>query len=84
MQPDHGLARAERQAKYSRKSAAYHRAALKAKKEGKTQEECKAAGKAVSCMQKMYDDIMWQHMHGMYIADIRCITIHTGCGAVCV
>ena len=27
---------------------------------------------------------MWQHMHGMYIAYIRCITIHTGCGAVCV
>jgi hypothetical protein len=44
------IARAAAKAKVSRKSSAYHKAALKAKKEGKTKEEIVAAGKAVSCM----------------------------------
>ena len=42
------IAKAEKAAKASRKSSAYHKAALKAKKEGKSPAECKAAGKAVS------------------------------------
>jgi len=41
-------ARARTKAKQSRKSAAYHRAALAAKKLGATKEEISAAGKAVS------------------------------------
>ena len=42
------IARAERAARYSRKSSAYHKAAARAKKEGLSKEEIKAAGKAVT------------------------------------
>ena len=42
-------AKAAQKAKFSRKSSAYHKAALAAKKRGATPDEIKAAGKAVSC-----------------------------------
>ena len=42
------IARAERAARQSRKSSAYHKAAARAKKQGLSKEECKAAGKAVT------------------------------------
>lgn len=50
--------RLEKKKKLSRKSAAYHKALKQAKAEGKSEEQCKAAGKKVSNLLKFSSSLM--------------------------